>query len=93
MINYFYYISNDSEFREAAGDSEQIAEYLEYKNLNIKNFNILTEEDSDYLVYTSDISSKKLLCVSKWVDINKLVLRFQRRHYTEEYYSIYGRPV
>lgn len=93
MIHFFYHISNDSESWEAAGDSDQIAEYLEYKNLNIKNFNILTEEDSEYLIYTSSISSKKLLCVSKNVDFYKLIHRYHRKYYTEEYYSIYGRPV
>ena len=91
MKNLYYHITNDSDILEAAGDSEQIAEYLERKNLNIKNFDTLSVDDSEYKVYTYEFSNKNLFTMPNIrVDILKVVHRYLRRYHTDNYYSIYN---
>jgi len=89
MKNLYYHITNDSDIWEAVGDSEQIAEYLERKNLNIKNFDTLTVDDSEYKVYTYEHSNKNLFTTPNRVDIAKTVHRYLRTYHTGNYYSRY----
>lgn len=91
MKNLYYHITNDSDVWEAVGDSEQIAEYLERKGLNIKNFNTKLYDDSEYVVYTYNNSQKKLFTIQqRSVNLAKAVHRYLRTYNTEGYYSKYN---
>ena len=91
MKNLYYHITNDSDIWEAVGDSEQIAEYLDRKSLNIKNFNIKLYDDSEYIVYACINSQKKLFTIQqRGVNLAKAVHRYLRTYNTDSYYSKYN---
>ena len=91
MKNLYYHITNDSDVWEAVGDSEQIAEYLERKNLNIKSFDIKLYDDSEYIVYTGNNLQKKLFTIQqRSVNLAKAVHRYLRTYNTDSYYSKYN---
>lgn len=90
MKNLYYHVISDSDIWEAVGDSEQMAEYLERKNLNIKSFDILTVDDSEYKVYTYEHSNKNLFAMpNKRIEIAKPLHRYLRTYHTDNYYSRY----